>query len=218
MVRLYGDSHRDAPGTPPGLGPPRVARQDRSVETQRRILAATIACLVDNGYAKLTTAAIAQRAALSEGALFRHYATKADLIVAAVQHVFAELDHLYQRLFARAGRRRDVVAAGIDALWKVMTTPEYLATNEVYLAARSDQALRGAIRPMALAHQENLLSRARQLYGSDAPSHFEAALDTLILAMQAAAIDSVALQDKHTDRRRLEFFEAFARRALAEAG
>jgi hypothetical protein len=95
-------------------------------------------------------------------------------------------------------------------------------TNEVYLAARSDGDLGAAIRPMALRHQANLLRLARELYGAQAPPHFDEAFDVLILAMQAAAIDSVALRDRRTDRRRLAFFEEFARMAAitpqAQAG
>ncbi|MBI5505898.1 MAG: TetR/AcrR family transcriptional regulator [Deltaproteobacteria bacterium] len=206
-----------SPGTAPvALGRRRVAQQDRSVETQRRLLAATARCLVDSGYARLTTAAIAREAQVSEGALFRHYPTKADLIVAAIEQVFADLESRYRRSIERAGKKDDVAAASVEALWKVMTTPEYLMTNEVYLAARSDGALGAALRPMALRHQANLLRRARELYGANAPPHFDDAFDVLILAMQAAAIDSVALQDKRTDRRRLAAFDALARLALKQ--
>ncbi len=187
------------------------------METQRRLLAATARCLVDHGYARLTTAAIAREAQVSEGALFRHYPTKADLIVAAIEQVFADLELRYRRSIERAGKKDDVVIASVGALWKVMTTPEYLMTNEVYLAARSDTALGTALRPMALRHQANLLQRARELYGANAPPHFDDAFDVLILAMQAAAIDSVALQDKRTDRRRLAAFDALARMALKNA-
>lgn len=204
--------------SPPALGRRRVALQDRSVETQRKLLAATTRCLVEHGYARLTTAAIARQAGTSEGALFRHYPTKADLIVAAIEQVFAELELHYRRLIERAGKKKGVgVSPAVEALWKVMTTPEYLMTNEVYLAARSDAALGAAIRPMALRHQANLLRRARELYGMHASARFDEAFDVLILAMQAAAIDSVALQDKRTDKRRLASFDEFAQFALRNA-
>jgi len=197
---------------PPALGRRREARQQRSVETQARLLEAAIACLVDHGYAGLKTAEIAQRAGLSEGALFRHYPTKADLVVAAVERVFADLERRHARLLAQAGAGADVIAAAVRALWRVMTLPAYLATNEVYLAARTDPALRQAIQPMARRHQDNLLQRARALVGNPDPSEFDDGFDALVLAMQAAAIDAVALQDRGLERRRLAYFEAFARR------
>lgn len=198
----------------PALGRRRTARQQRSVETQERLLAATIACLVDRGYAGLKTAEIAERAGASEGGLFRHYPTKADLVVAAVERVFHDLERRHARLLARVGGDADVIGAAVRALWRVMRLPEYLAANEVYLAARTDRPLRAAIRPMARRHQDNLLRRARELVGNPDASEFDDAFDALVLAMQAAAIDSVALQDRTLERQRLAYFETYARRLL----
>jgi len=201
------------------LGRRRRPQQRRSAETQTKLLDATVACLVEQGYARLTTAAISARAAVSQGALFLHYPTKADLVVAAVEYVFAQLACRYVQLLGAVDRRRDPVGRAVRALWRVLTLPEYLATNEVYLAARSNPDLRNAIRPMALHHQENLLRSVRELHGNEVgPSaHFDEACDTLILAMQAAAIDSVALQDRRVDARRLNYFESLFRRELSRS-
>lgn len=200
------------------LGRRRRAQQRRSAETQTKLLEATVACLVEQGYAGLTTAAISARAGMSQGALFLHYPTKADLVVAAVDYVFAQLTQRYLQLLGAADRHRDPIGRGIRALWRVLTLPEYLATNEVYLAARTNPELRNFIRPMALRHQENLLRSARALHGADVGpiAHFDEAFDTLVLAMQAAAIDSVALQDPRIDARRLAYFESLFRRELSK--
>ncbi|MGD0946751.1 MAG: helix-turn-helix domain-containing protein [Candidatus Binatia bacterium] len=207
-------------GEPVRLGRRRRTQQRRSAETQAKLLEATVACLVERGYARLTTAALSERAGMSQGALFLHYPTKADVVVAAVEYVFARLASRYRQLLGAADRHRDRVGRAVRALWRVLTLPEYLATNEVYLAARSNPDLRDAIRPMALRHQENLLRSARELHGNDVGpiAHFDEAFDTLILAMQAAAIDSVALQDRRIDARRLAYFEALLRRELRRGG
>jgi len=209
-------SRANAPGAG-WLGRSRPVFQQRSARTALGLLEATVACLVEHGYARLTTAAIAGRAGVSEGALFRHYPTKADLVVAAVAHVFEALDRRYLEMIGRAGKSADPVAAAVRTLWKVMTLPEYLVTNEIYLAARSDPALSAAIGPMARRHQDNLIRRARELYAPGQGPELDDALDALILAMQGAAIDSVALQDRGTERRRLAYFEQFARRSLEAA-
>lgn len=210
---------RRRPPAPPksGLGRHRRPQQQRSVATQSNLLDATVACLVQQGYAGLTTAAISRRAGVSQGALFLHYPTKADLIVAAVEHVFARLGRRYRDLLASTRRGRHPIGGAVRALWRVLTLPEYLATNEVYLAARTHPDLQNAIRPMAVRHQEYLLRSARELHGNDAAAGtaFEAVFDTIILAMQAAAIDSVALHDRRIDARRLTYFESLLRRELA---
>jgi hypothetical protein len=73
---------------------------------------------------------------------------------------------------------------------------------------------------MALRHQENLLRSARELHGGAGgpTTRFDEAFDTVILAMQAAAIDSVALQDRRIDVRRVAYFESLLRRELSRSG
>lgn len=193
------------------LGQASLPRQRRSQATRAAILDAAISCLAEPGYARLTTAAVAQRAGISEGALFRHYPTKADLVVGAVEAIFERLMQQHERLLKGASD----AAKAIRALWKILRSPEYLATNEVYLAARHDERLQQAIRPLARRHQDNLLARARALFGDD--EAVERAADALILAMQGAAIDSVALGDRATDKARLAYFESVATTLLEAA-
>jgi hypothetical protein len=73
---------------------------------------------------------------------------------------------------------------------------------------------------MALHHQDNLLRSARELHGEDVgPNvYLDEAFDTVILAMQAAAIDSVALQDRRIDARRVAYLESLLRRELTRSG
>ena len=63
-------------------------QQERSIETQGRLLDATIACLVDLGYARASTTEICKRAGLSRGAQLHHYPTKAELVSAAIERLF----------------------------------------------------------------------------------------------------------------------------------
>jgi AcrR family transcriptional regulator len=194
----------------PALGRRHSPRQARGVATQERLLRAAVDALIDFGYARLTTAAIAARAQMSEGALFRHYPTKADLIVAAVERIFADLQAEHARLMRRTPPPGQRIGAAVRALAKVMMSPAYLATNEVYLASRTDPALQAAIRPMARRHQQELLQRARTVVGATAASDFDAAFDSLVLSLQGTAVDSVALGDTTLDRRRLAFLVRIA--------
>ncbi len=65
----------------------RTPQQERSRATQQRLLAATVECLVEHGWAGTTTTLIAERAGVSRGAQLHHYPTKAALVLAAVSHL-----------------------------------------------------------------------------------------------------------------------------------
>ena len=67
--------------------PAPARQQDRSRATQRRLLDATVDCLVEVGWAGTTTTLVAERAGVSRGAQLHHYPTKAALVVAAVEHL-----------------------------------------------------------------------------------------------------------------------------------
>jgi AcrR family transcriptional regulator len=55
------------------------------VDTRARILEATHLLLAERGLARLTTKAIAVKAGLAEGTIFKHFGTKDRLLLAAVQ-------------------------------------------------------------------------------------------------------------------------------------
>src|SRR6516225_783087 len=63
-------------------------QEERSAETRRRLMDATVACLYERGYAGTTTVEIAARAGVSRGAQLHHFPTKNELVVSALEFVF----------------------------------------------------------------------------------------------------------------------------------
>jgi AcrR family transcriptional regulator len=124
----------------------RRTQDERSATTRALLLDATIACLVDVGYAATTTTLIAERAGVSRGAQMHHYKTKTELVAAAVEHLGAGIG---QQLEDRAARRRrgdaDRLSAAVDILWEGFTTPLFTAWLELAVAARSDAELRAQL-------------------------------------------------------------------------
>ncbi len=53
-----------------------VLQEERSAETRRRLLDATVACLFERGYAGTTTTELARRAGVSRGAQMHHFPKK----------------------------------------------------------------------------------------------------------------------------------------------
>src|SRR6185295_3911219 len=106
----------------------RTPQQDRSRATQQRLLAATIDCLVEHGWAGTTTTVIAERAGVSRGAQLHHYPTRAALVLAAVTHLTelraGELRAEASNLSDDRGERLDQV---IDMLAAVFTGSLFVA-------------------------------------------------------------------------------------------
>jgi AcrR family transcriptional regulator len=132
--------------TTPSAG--RVPQEERTRAMRARLLEATVECLVERGFAGTSTTLVSERAGVSRGAQLHHFPSKGDLVVAAVEHLTrvrgAELEAAAERL--PAGRRR--TRAVLDMLGDHFTSPVFIAALELWVAARTDEALREAVAPL----------------------------------------------------------------------
>src|SRR5215831_6566968 len=74
-------------------------QQQRRAETRRALLDAAVDSLIDVGFARTTTLEVQRRAQVSRGALLHHFPSKAELLVAAVDHL-AEMRAREMKAFA----------------------------------------------------------------------------------------------------------------------
>jgi AcrR family transcriptional regulator len=147
----------------------RAPRQDRSRVTRQRLLDATVACLVERGWAGTTTTLVAQRAGVSRGAQLHHYPTKATLVLAALEHL-VERRAAEIRAEAAALRDRspgDRVGGVVDLLAAAFTGPLFQAALELWVAARTDAELRAAVVPLESRIGRDLYRLAVDLLGAD---------------------------------------------------
>lgn len=168
-------------------------QQERRDGTRNKLLVATVECLGELGYARATTTEIVRYAGVSQGALFKHFASKAALMSAAVEHLFDELVAGYQATFAE--RPRDAAHA-FDLLWEIFTGPRLALAFELYLAARTDADLRAALEPVVRRHRAHLLERARVLFplAADHPE-FDAWIDLMMMAMEGLVVERFGAGD-----------------------
>jgi AcrR family transcriptional regulator len=148
-------------------GPVRTPNAERSQATRGRLLEAAVECLAEVGFAGATTTLVAQRAGVSRGAQLHHYPTRAELVVAAIGH----LATLRAEEMARAAERlpdgRDRVAAVLDQFAEQHTGPLFVAALEVWVAARTDDALRAALQPVEARLGRELHRRTVEMLGAD---------------------------------------------------
>lgn len=125
----------------------RRSQTERSAATIASVLDATIECLVELGHARTSTRHIARRAGVTVGAVQHHYASKAELMAAAL---IALGDRLAEEFLAAAPppgsaselERMEVL---LDRLWAAHRGPLWDAGLELWVAARTDPELRAAM-------------------------------------------------------------------------
>jgi AcrR family transcriptional regulator len=131
-------------------------QDERSAETRRRLLDATVACLFERGYAGTTTTEIANRAGVSRGAQLHHFPKKDELVVSALEHVFElRLSEMSAAVAERpSGSREHRIAMLIDAMWPMFKGPTFCAWLELVVASRTDPALNDAVRAASVRFGE----------------------------------------------------------------
>lgn len=132
---------------------PRRTQEERRRATQEAILKAAIDLLVEEGYARFSTIAVAKRAGVSRGARENYFPSKYDLIAAAWR---AALIHAKAQAIKSAG------AGGKSAVFRFLDDYEsfylshvYMALMELQVAARTDARLSRLFHRLYAEHRES---------------------------------------------------------------
>lgn len=197
----------------------RRTQAQRRESARGRLLDATLASLVEVGYARTTTQGVADRAGLSRGAQLHYFPTKDDLVVAAVEHL-ALRRHAEVRgeLADRAGQPVDL-AAGVQLLAGAFDGPLFLAALELWVAARTDPALRSTLLPLERRLGAELGRLCGQVLGVDPASASGAAAAELTLELlRGLGIAALLSGPERVARRRERLVTAWADALPALAG
>jgi len=123
-------------------GPARRRTQaERSAAMRTRLLDATVECLVTYGYSGTTTQRVAEIAGVTRGAQVHHFRSKEDLVAAAVEHLAEQRVQAAIRDLGRVANTPDAVSMMLDYLWESHQGPIFVATLELWVAARTDRVL-----------------------------------------------------------------------------
>jgi AcrR family transcriptional regulator len=147
------------------VGERRVRRTqaERSAAMRTRLLDATVECLVTYGYAGTTTPRVAERAGVTRGAQIHHFRSKEDLVVAAIEHLAQQRTQAAIREFGRVDASSDPVSTVLDFLWEAHQGPLFIATVELWVAARTDGVLACHIERVEPVVNSTLISAIAQL-------------------------------------------------------
>jgi len=161
---------------------PRRTQKERREETIGRLLTATVECLATKGYSGTTTTAICAEAGLSQGALFRHFATRQELLVATAEYVAHRQVATFRARFAgRSFDDAETMEQALVEMARLARSRENRTWHELVVASGSDPALLTALHPALDTFRHEIFATAGQLFGDRLPADEVVPLMTLVL-------------------------------------
>lgn len=169
---------------------------------------ATVECIVNNGFSRLTTGDIAEAAGMSQGALFRYYPTKTAAVAGATRPLFEKVMRDFENMFA--GASTPDPARVIQNLWDWFHTADFTAIARLYAEASADAELRQAIQPIVTDHRNNTDRLLEKIFpGEDGAMMRSVALATIYL-MQGIVVERHLIEDDTNERELIELLKKFA--------
>jgi len=142
-------------------------QQQRREETRARLLDAAIETIVDVGYARASAAVIAKRAQVSDGALFKHFATMGDFMAATALEVMRRQLEQFSKQVAEIPSDKPALEGALIALRDVSGNATNAVMYELMVAARTDEKLRTTLQGALAEYAHNIYQTARALPGAD---------------------------------------------------
>jgi AcrR family transcriptional regulator len=147
----------------------RRTQLERSQAMRKRLLAATLQSLAEDGYNGATLSSIVRRAGVSRGAQVHHYPNKEALMLDAAEDLFRRTYRTLGELLLSVAEENNRLQALVNALWgHLFATPFYRAYMELLIASQREAALRQALETL-LARQIGVFEIAIDHYFEPAP-------------------------------------------------
>lgn len=175
------------------------------------LLEATVDCLVAHGYAGLSTQKVLATAKVSRGAMHHHFATKLQLVAAAIEYTFfRRMQGFLADMETVSAAGRDPVIAAAEIHWQSLQTREYAAYLELAVAARTDPDLESHFLPAARRYDRVWAQEMIKAFPvwADRVEQLLLANDFAVAAHMGLLLSKPVFQD---DRRLREVLELVAR-------
>ncbi|PRY63824.1 TetR family transcriptional regulator [Knoellia remsis] len=140
----HGSSTSGAGATDGSGSTGRTPQVERTRAMRQRLMEATVECLVEHGWGGTTTIEVSRRAGVSRGAQLHHFPSKNDLVIAAVEHL-SEVRRQEMNAALADLPTKNRTRAVLGLLAEHFTGPVFFAALELWVAARTDEALHEAV-------------------------------------------------------------------------
>jgi AcrR family transcriptional regulator len=183
-----------------GVRSPSARRRTRAEQralTRRALLDATVECLVEDGYAGLTSRNVAERAGVAQSTFMHYFPTRDAFLIEAVEHVALRLldDALDQIDLAalRSPRHREQV---LDQAWREFTSPEALAAAQLWAAVWTEPDLGVTLRDVERRLSSIIAAAAATLFPDQAEDPRFPALIDLAVSLIRGLVDAIPVHGR----------------------
>lgn len=199
-----------------GIG--RKTQSERTAVMRRRLLEATVECLIAYGYAGTTTHRIAARAGVTRGAQVHHFRSKEDLVVAAVEHLAEQRVRAALRGHRWFHQDADPVTDVLGFLWDTHQGDMFVATMELWAAALTDDVLAGHVARVERMVNQAVIGAVAQLLPHCAGQQaLRNAIYTAMDVLRGILVASFADREPSQVQRRWDRAAAYLTPVLAQA-
>ncbi len=184
------------PGRPP-------TRAQRRAATRQAVIDATIDCLVEDGYATLSTRRVADRVGIAQSTVMHHFETREALLIEAVTQVALRLaEQALDTIDLAALRTPEHREAVLDEAWVQFTSPQALAAAQLWAAVWNEPELAPVLRELEERLSSIIVNTAAALFPELAgnprlPALLDAAVSLirgLVLAIPVWGHDAVTVR------------------------
>ncbi|MEL7022114.1 MAG: TetR/AcrR family transcriptional regulator [Pseudomonadota bacterium] len=188
----------------------------KSASTRGQIIEAAITAFVSRGYANTTTTHIADEAGLSRGAMLHHFPSKMDIVKAAIEHLHNKRLSAFQRAIVEIPTDADRVRLAVEAYWRHVQHPMFVAFFELSVAARTDSDLRAILHPVQEEFAVEWYQLAERLFPEwkGKREAFDLALDLCESVMEGMAVSYMTHHEPKNVERLLDYLEQCVRDLL----
>ena len=183
---------------------------EKSALTRQSILEASVRCFVDHGYASTTTAMIAEEANVSRGAMMHHFPSRSAVMNAVVGYLHVRRLNEYRDLMLDIDSpdqtmTRAAIRTSVEAAWKYVNLPSFVAYQELLGAARTDPALAEAVGEVERDFEREFLKTVRSVFPHwKQVKSLQAAHDLVQFVMQGMGIAHRSSNREQRARRMIE--------------
>lgn len=191
-------------------GRQRRTQEQRSAETRQKLIDAALAGLLQEGYARITTADIAERAGVSRGALNHHFSGKEDLVVQAVHHQLDISTAEIRTLAVELSAGRLTFDRFLDELWAMFRGQLFLVTLEHVTEARHNLPLREKLIPVVKDFHAALDAIWREFFRASGldEAQLETTLNATLCLLRGMGVQTVLRDDPAYYQRLLAWWKA----------
>lgn len=171
-----------------------ATQAERSAATRTKLLDATAECLAELGYTRTSTTEVCRRAGVSRGAQLHHFPTKAELVAAAVDHIFERRVDEFRSLMATLPSGRERLDLAIDVLWSMFQGQTFAAWFELAAAGRTDPELAPHVQRVGMSMTDRIREAWLDLFPPPPGQRFIDGVDNAAPAVLFTVLDGLAMR------------------------